>query len=49
MPKELVRVLRAEGLWTTELEREQLRRRLNDLGFYVLTNGDQLEVYVVGK
>jgi hypothetical protein len=35
-------------LWRNEEEREQLRRELNDLGFYVLTSTyDTLDVYAI--
>lgn len=37
-----------EKLWDTEYQRDELRRYLNDLGFYVLTGaGDALDVYVI--
>lgn len=49
MPKQLVRILdnKNNSLWSTDGQRELLRQRLNDDGFYVLTHRDSLEVYVV--
>lgn len=35
-------------LWDNEIQREALRKHLNDQGFYVLTGaGDSLEVHVI--
>lgn len=50
VPKRLIRVLRNENqaLWMNDMQRDRLRRVLNDEGFYVLTRPDDaLEVYVI--
>ena len=50
MPKSLVRVLKNNkcSLWINDEQRENMRKALNDVGFYVLTGADDsLEVYVI--